>query len=133
MLYEIWYVTITIALLMLYFTLLRKVINLKMVHNQSGNMSLNETMLKKHTLIKALIVLYLTVYGLYLQILLVQFLCRKYNGYLAAVQIGVLSLFRRRKLLKHWSMEHDILYTDRLLQGLKQIKNNVLSYTIQTH
>jgi len=32
MLYEIWYVTITIALLIVYFTLLRKVINLKMVH-----------------------------------------------------------------------------------------------------
>jgi len=33
MLHEIWYVTITIALLIVHFILLRKVINLKMAHN----------------------------------------------------------------------------------------------------
>ena len=33
MLYEISYVTITIALLIVYFTLLRKVINLKVAHS----------------------------------------------------------------------------------------------------
>jgi len=33
MLHEILYVTITIVLLIVYFTLLRKVINLKMAHN----------------------------------------------------------------------------------------------------
>ena len=37
MLYEIWYVTITIALVTAYFTFLRKVINLKMARNQSRN------------------------------------------------------------------------------------------------
>jgi len=33
MLHEISYITIMIALLIIYFTLLRKVINLKMAHN----------------------------------------------------------------------------------------------------
>ena len=43
MLYEISQAKITIALLIVYFTLLRKIINLKMAHNLSRNMSLNET------------------------------------------------------------------------------------------
>ena len=41
---EILQVTIKIALLIVYFTLLRKVMSLNMVHNWSQNMSLNETM-----------------------------------------------------------------------------------------
>jgi hypothetical protein len=37
-------VTITVALLIVYFTLLRTVINLKMTHNYSRDMSMNESM-----------------------------------------------------------------------------------------
>jgi len=33
MLYEIWWVTVTVALLIVYFVLLKKVINLKLAHN----------------------------------------------------------------------------------------------------
>ena len=44
MFYEILWVTLTKALLIVYFSLLRKVINLKMAHNYSRNMSLNKTM-----------------------------------------------------------------------------------------
>jgi len=44
MLYNISQVTKITALLIVYFTLVRKVIILQMAHNYSRNMSLNETM-----------------------------------------------------------------------------------------
>jgi len=49
MLYEISYVTITTALLIVNFTLLRKVINLKMAHNYSRNMLLKEKNVRNTT------------------------------------------------------------------------------------
>jgi len=55
--------TITMTLLSEYFTLLRKVINLKMARNWNRNMSLNETMEEIHP--NEIIELCLSIYCLY--------------------------------------------------------------------